>query len=270
MQLVNLDNTQMLLASLQRIGNQDLLGLPIQSTANIERAIALACDLFGSDKAAMATAHEKLALMIDSYPKSVQEYTATIRQVKAHELTNLINGYNEKLYNLLKLQANFNLNVFYKKTIEEILSASVDFLEESKVLLADEHEVLLRNFIRVKRIHDQIKLRYTEIKECAQILNDAGIKLSVIQSVCQLYHQTALNQIVLLDPNKLEHAEDLNYLNFVVATADRVLTLINPAQKRIVEVVAWFKAINDNQKIALEIMQAHEKYLVTAQAHAVC
>lgn len=270
MQLVNLDNTQMLLASLQRIGNQDLLGLPIQSTANIERAIALACDLFGSDKAAMATAHEKLALMIDSYPKSVQEYTATIRQVKAHELTNLINGYNDKLYNLLKLQANFNLNIFYKKSIEEILSASVDFLEESKVLLADEHEVLLRNFIRVKRIHDQIKLRYTGIKERAQILNDAGIKLSVIQSVCQLYHQTALNQIILLEPNKLEHVEDLNYLNFVVATADRVLTLINPAHKRIVEVVAWFRAINDNQKIALEIMQAHEKYLVTAQAHAVC
>ncbi|QIC71736.1 MULTISPECIES: hypothetical protein [Acinetobacter] len=270
MQLVNLDNTQMLLASLQRIGNQDLLGLPIQSTANIERAIALACDLFGSDKAVMATAHEKLALMIDSYPKSVQEYTATIRQVKAHELTNLINGYNDKLYNLLKLQANFNLNIFYKKSIEEILSASVDFLEESKVLLADEHEVLLRNFIRVKRIHDQIKLRYTGIKERAQILNDAGIKLSVIQSVCQLYHQTALNQIILLEPNKLEHVEDLNYLNFVVATADRVLTLINPAHKRIVEVVAWFRAINDNQKIALEIMQAHEKYLVTAQAHAVC
>ena len=270
MLLANLDNTQMLLASLQRIGNQDLLGLPIKSTAHIERAIAQACDLFGSDELAMATAHEKLALMIDSYPKSVQEYTTTIRHVKAHELTNLINSYNDRLYNLLKLQANFGQNCFYKKSIEEILSASVGFLEESKVLLADEHEALLHNFIQIKRIHDQIKLRHTEIKERALILNDAGIKLSVIQFVCQLYHQTALNQIVLLDPNKVEHAKVLNYLNFVVATADRILTLINPAHKRIVEVTAWFTTIGENQKIALEIMQAHEKYMVTTQANAVC
>lgn len=270
MQLVDIDNTQMLLASLQRIGNQDLLGLPIQSTANIERAIALACHLFSSDKLELTTAHEKLALMIDSYPKSVQEYVGSIRKVKAHELSDIINSYNDRLYKLLELQANFDLHVFHKKTIDEMLSVSVAFLEESKVLLADEHEALLHNFISIKRIHDQIKHRFSDIKERAVILNDAGMKLSAIQSVCQLYHQTALNQIVLLNPNNPKHSDDLNYLNLVVATAERVLTLINPAHKRIVEVMAWFKAINDNQKIAFEIMQAHEKYLVTTQANAVC
>lgn len=270
MQLVKIDNTQMLIASLQRIGNQDLLGLPIQSTASIERAITIACDLFSSDKGALITAHEKLALMIDSYPKSVQEYTSTIRQSRAHELTGQINDYNEKLYDLLKLQANFNMNLFYQKTVDEILAASSDFVDETKVLLSDEHEALLHNFIRIKRIHDKIKLRFSEINERALILNEAGVKLSAIQSVCQLYHQAALNQIVLINPDQVECADDLHYLNFVVATADRVLTLINPAHKRIVEVIAWFKAIGDNQKIAFEIMQAHEKHLVTTQAHAVC
>lgn len=270
MQLVKIDNTQMLLASLQRIGNQDLMGLPIESTANIERAITLACDLFNSEVSVSSTAHEKLALMIDSYPKSVNEYIGIVRQVKAHELTGLINDYNDKLYNLLKLQANFSLNHFHQKTIDEILSFSSSFIDETKVLLSDEHEALLHSFIKIKRNHDQIKFRLIDIKDRASILNDAGLKLSAIQAICQLYHQTALNQIGLMNIDQIDYDDHINYLNFVVATSDRILTLINPAHKRIFEVMAWFSAIGDNQNIAHEIMQAHKKHLVTIHADAVC
>jgi hypothetical protein len=240
----------------------------VVSDERIGNAIDLACQLCSGDEDQKYQASKKLILMTESYSIFINEYFTMLSSLKAHNMPSEVNDYNERLHSLLKLQDDFQS--FSAKPIADVMNLSHDFLQETMVLMPNEHDALWMNYMKIKRIYHGVEKMFCQISERVKSIRQIVFTLNIMQIVFDEKNHVAKQIINENTQISLERINALHDCENILWAHQKYYELTGSLVEKMNRALSSFKALSRNQALSLELIQIHEKHLVTALAPSVC